>query len=348
MFAKTAWQPQREVSDFLLNNQDFGQAFSTVFAAGLREEWKATARKLLANAFRLRQAFAQCVEILGGAPGGTDLSILPAVGVSFAKGAPCAEVQAQLLELCGVPIKLDAAGIGRQRFMAEVLALQSRLPVSCPVVLDASGNGLIEDDFSQLVELAGKCRNVYYLDVSNNPLCAGDQVCWPMVDLLRRDTPLVRLGLENTGCNEASAKQMAQTLHQHHSLGHLNLRGNRIGAVGARLLVMAVHARKESNRDPSQLRLQGNPGTKACLDALNTACRMLQRHAFHAEIKVKFLTWRGYALMGEHASLLELADQLNGTVRGSSVSRKKSLLVELGESGEDEKQAEAQAQAQRL
>jgi len=137
-------------------------------------------------------------------------------------------------------IKLNAKGIGRERFLAEVMPALSSVRFGCPVVLDASDNGLLAEDLQLLVHFIDQYRCIYRLDLSNNPLCMDKDVCMPIVELFHTPSPLSHLYLENTGFNDQTASWISESLANNPCLQHLDLRSNDLSDVGVLDLIEAV------------------------------------------------------------------------------------------------------------
>lgn len=153
-----------------------------------------------------------------------------------------------------VPIKLDASGIGRERFLQEVLPAVAKIHTRCPVVLVARQNRLRPGDVQALVEIMKRNAVVYHLDLSDNPLCRDEEPCLPLVELFRIVGPTSHVYLVNCGVNDETARRIADALPANPCIIHLDLRRNEIDQTGVVRLAQAA-ARTSSL---AALRLQGN------------------------------------------------------------------------------------------
>ncbi|MDB5823616.1 MAG: hypothetical protein JWR21_2320 [Herminiimonas sp.] len=153
-----------------------------------------------------------------------------------------------------VPIKLDASGVGRERFLNEVLPALEKIHPRCPVVLVARKNGLRPRDVQVLVEIMKRNPVVYRLDLSENLLCMNEEPCLPLVELFQVVGPTSHVYLHNCGVNGGTACRIADTLSVNPCITHIDLRGNAIDAAAAIELAQAA-GRSDSL---AALRLQAN------------------------------------------------------------------------------------------
>lgn len=153
-----------------------------------------------------------------------------------------------------VTIKLDATGIGRERFLKEVLPAVAKINSRCPVVLVARKNGLRPADLQALVDIMKRSAVVYHLDLSDNLLCGNEAPCMPLVVLFHVVGPMSHVYLSNCGLNDATALRIASALPANPCIRHLDLRGNAIEGSGAVQLAQAAG----QGSALAAVRLQGN------------------------------------------------------------------------------------------
>jgi hypothetical protein len=153
-----------------------------------------------------------------------------------------------------VPIKLDASGAGRERFLNEVLPAMAKINTNCPVVLVARKNGLRPRDIQALVDVMNRNAVVYRLDLSENLLCMDEEPCLPLVELFRVVGPTSHVYLSDCGVNGETARQIADALPANPCITHLDLRRNAIDATAAVELAQAAGLCSAL----AALRLQGN------------------------------------------------------------------------------------------
>jgi hypothetical protein len=152
-----------------------------------------------------------------------------------------------------VAIKLDANGVGRERFLNEVLPALAAINTGCVVVLVARKNGLGPSDIQALVDVMKRNAVVYRLDLADNLLCTNEEPCQPLVELFQLVGPTSHVYLSNCGVNGATARQIADALPANPCISHLDLRGNAIDKSAV------VHLAQAAGRSSLlALRLQGN------------------------------------------------------------------------------------------
>lgn len=153
-----------------------------------------------------------------------------------------------------VAIKLDASGIGRERFLTEVLPAVAKINTRCPVVLVARKNRLRPCDVGALVDIMKRNAVVYRLDLSDNLLCRDEEPCLPLVELFQVVGPTSHVYLSDCGINGETARRIADALPVNPCITHLDLRRNAIDETAVVRLAQAA-ARTSSL---AALRLQGN------------------------------------------------------------------------------------------
>ena len=153
-----------------------------------------------------------------------------------------------------VAIKLDASGIGRERFLKEVLPAVAKINTRCPVVLVARKNRLRPCDVQALVDIMKGNAVVYRLDLSDNLLCRDEEPCLPLVELFQVVGPTSHVYLSDCGVNGETARRIADALPANPCITHLDLRRNAIDETAAVRLAQAA-----ARSSPlAALRLQGN------------------------------------------------------------------------------------------
>ncbi len=161
------------------------------------------------------------------------------------------------------PIKLCASGIGPKLFSNQLLDILREIPLTCPVILDVSSNNLGPDELLELVHLMEEHPVIYYLDLSNNPLCPGDNACFALIKLSALLGPVSRLYLDQTGFNDNTTQFINFSLSFNRCLRHLNLQHNKLTETGISLLINAVvpfdfFNRKNNGSVLSTMQLQNN------------------------------------------------------------------------------------------
>ena len=161
------------------------------------------------------------------------------------------------------PIKLRASGIGPKLFSNQLLDILREIPLTCPVILDVSSNNLGPNELLELAHLMNEHPVIYSLDLSNNPLCPGDNACYAFIKLFALLGPVSRLYLEKTGFNDNTAEFIEHSLKDNRCLRHLNLQHNKLTETGLSVLINAVvpfdfFNRKNNGSVLSTMLLQNN------------------------------------------------------------------------------------------
>jgi hypothetical protein len=235
----TRWQAR---ANFLLRNADqLRRQFQTTQKATTPKTQKAT-RKVVYS----ERGLCQMVDRL--------LSARRATCIHFDSVTKIFTLPTVLARARHVTIKLDASGVGRERFLYEVLPALARINTRCPVVLVARNNGLTPYDVGALVDVMQRNAVVYRLDLSDNLLCEDEEPCLPLVELFQVVGPTSHLYLSNCGVNGATARRIAETLPANPCITHLDLRGNAIDAIAAAHLAQAAGL----SNSLAALRLHGN------------------------------------------------------------------------------------------
>lgn len=149
----------------------------------------------------------------------------------------------------GKVIKLDAKGIGRERFLNEVIPLLKSVPPSCQIALDASDNQLSAEDLSALVDYMSVNPRIHRLDLSRNSLCTGNQVSNQVLQLFDCTGPLTHLYLSGCGFNDATAAKLKDVISKANQLSHLDLRFNRLSTNGVIEVIKAIIPSREDDRE---------------------------------------------------------------------------------------------------
>lgn len=164
----------------------------------------------------------------------------PAVGLEFSRDSdPLPALLAQAGKLWDKPLKILANGLGVDR-ASEVLTTLGSLQLHCPIVLELRSNGLVDADLRRFLPLLKSLDCLVSLDLSQNPLCAREECCVSLVELMPSFPALQRLYLQNIGCNDETAVQLAHPLRRHPALLHLDLQNNLIQEHGTLCLIRSV------------------------------------------------------------------------------------------------------------
>ncbi len=260
---------ENSLLNIILKNQQLDlKALEKNIRLAMREEWKNNAAGLADQRDKLIKDFAATRELIVSAD---------STGIPLALPESCEGVHLKFSEISLSPaiatfisvleaktVKLDATGIGRERFINEVLPALEKLPKTCKVVLDACNNELTAADLGKLSNVMAKQPVIYRLDLSGNLLADGENPA-QIAQLFRHAGPLTHLYLEGTGFDTTMALALNQDFSQAHCLQHLDLRNNLLDEEGAIALIKAtlpdVNDEKQLARLDSlrAVRLGGNP-----------------------------------------------------------------------------------------
>ena len=138
------------------------------------------------------------------------------------------------------PIRLCASGIGPELFSNQLLDILREIPLSCPVILDASSNRLGSDEVLKLVRLMKEHPVIYSLDLGNNPICADEKASLGLMRLFEELGPVSRLVLDITGFNDNTAYFIELALQSNCCLRHLSLQSNQLTPEGVITIIKAV------------------------------------------------------------------------------------------------------------
>ena len=138
------------------------------------------------------------------------------------------------------PIRLCASGIGPELFSNQLLDILREIPLSCPVILDASSNDLGSDEVLQLARLMKEHPVIYSLDLGNNPICDDEKASLGLMRLFAELGPVSRLVLDNTGFNDDTAYFIELALQSSCCLRHLSLQSNQLTPAGVITIIKAV------------------------------------------------------------------------------------------------------------
>lgn len=265
-------QEKKLLQTFLQNNQLDLDGIREEILNARREEWKSHAAGLASQRDSLLKDFSVTREALRVSTQSSGLPLaLPdsceGVHLCFREISLTPAMADLVSGLKGKTVKIDATGIGRDRFLAEVLPTLEKLPADCKVVLDAGKNGLMAADLNQLTGLMSRKPVIYRLDLSSNPLSDRGTAPQGFSQLFRQAGPLTHLYLAETGFGTKAASAMKNVMTEAKHLEHLDLRNNQLDDVG---VVALIDATLPDARDVSELsrldalrsvRLAGNPCT---------------------------------------------------------------------------------------
>ena len=178
------------------------------------------------------------------------------------------------------PIRLCASGIGPELFSNQLLDILREIPLSCPVILDASSNNLGPDEVLELVRLMEEHPVIYSLDLGNNPICDDQKANSFMMQLFDALGPVSRLFLDNTGFNNYAAYLIGSALESNRCLRHLSLQSNRLTEPGVIAIIedlipydFADRAMTDSTLNTLALQHNDHGSSDAIADALVIAVR---------------------------------------------------------------------------
>lgn len=268
--AKTTKFQREDVLDFMCNDER-GIAFRQALQAVQTGLWHDNAKALLGNADKLRMAFGISSKRLSstaeeGVSGQAAIDALSKyIAVQFCLRHVVINFEISQLIRCvrSKPVKIDASGIGRERYLNELVPALGLVNPDCQLILDLSNNELRTDDLLPLLAFIKKSPIIYQLDLRNNFLCEGEEASLPLAALCKFVSPLSHLYLSNTGFNDASAHCIASILNKNPCLMHLDLRNNALTEAGTLSVIKAIgyqtaSGQWEVNRVLTAVRLQKN------------------------------------------------------------------------------------------
>ncbi len=263
-----------------------------------REVWKAQSGFIKENIEKVRTDFERSQQILSGmAAAGSNSSSAVSMtdsarlneldGVEFRlqdRQIDPAAIAGLLSKLEGKVIKLDAKGIGRDRFLNEVLPALKAVNPGCQIVLDASENQLGVDDLKVLLDYMSTNPRIYRLDLSGNSLCRGSDFSPEMLQLFEFAGPLTHLSLSGTGLNDATAAGLNKAIAGAPLLARLDLSDNSLTEEGAIAVMTAIAPGSETGQPAittiRQVRLADNAYEQS--PRLQNACRQASLHLYIA------------------------------------------------------------------
>jgi hypothetical protein len=144
-----------------------------------------------------------------------------------------------------------------------LLNILREIPLACPVILDASSNNLGPNELLELAHMMSEHPVIYSLDLSNNPLCPGDNACYGLIKLFALLGPVSRLYLDKTGFNDNTAEFIEYSLKENRCLRLLNLQHNNLRETGISSLICSAipsdfFDRKKDDCTLSTIQLQNN------------------------------------------------------------------------------------------
>jgi hypothetical protein len=231
----------------------------------LTKEWRSSVEIMADQQGKLVEDFAATRKMIASGAPLEEVAGHEGIHLNFAEVSVTANMVQFLSGLEGKTIKLDAAGIGKNRFIDEVLPALKKLPISCKVVLDASNNELTSDELGKLAEVMAMKPVIYHLDLSGNPLADGEDRQQAVGQLFRHSGPMTRLNLEGTSFDNTMAFAIQDGFSQAQCLERLDLRNNLLDEKGAIALINAVLPDPDDVSQIARLnalysfRLGGNP-----------------------------------------------------------------------------------------
>jgi hypothetical protein len=245
--AKTAKSQRADVLDFIIDDPR-GLVFRQMLLAEQASQWHTRKMAMLGNADKLRAAFSASAkrvsdskaEGISGQLAIDQIAKCMGVKISLSSVPFNADIGLLLSSVQDKPVKIDASGIGRARYLGEVMPALERINPNCALILDVSNNQLQAEDLLPLTAFIKKSPIIYQLNLSENLLCAGKSPCLPLLALFELRSPLSHLYLSNTGFNDASAQTICVSLRKNPCLMHLDLRNNVLTEAGALAMISAV------------------------------------------------------------------------------------------------------------
>ena len=271
--------------DFVVKNQKIDlKLLEKDIRHALQEEWRNNATDMADNRDKLLQDFNVTREALrsfdaSGIPP-TLLGSCDGIHLKFSEISLSPALGKLISGLEGKTVKIDATGIGRDRFINEILPALEKLPKNCKVVLDATNNELTVADLGKLVQVMIRQPVIYRLDLSANPLSDGENH-EPIARLFWHAGPLTHLYLEGTAFDNSMALVLKGAFSQAHFLQHLDLRNNLLDEHGVITLIKATLPDEVS--DEKQL---------ARLDELRTVRLGGNPFLDHAKVSAAASEWR--------------------------------------------------------
>ena len=267
---KTSKSQRADVFDFIRADER-GIAFRHMLLSVQASIWHDNAKALLNKADKLRMAFAISAKqvssnVEDGVSGQAAIDTLTKyIAVQFCLRSVLInpEISQQIRSVEGKPVKIDASGIGRARYLSELVPALELVNPDCSLILDLSNNELQAEDLLPLTAFIKKSPIIYQLDLRDNFLSPGERPSLPLVALFELTSPMSHLYLSNTAFNNASAECISPMLHKNPCLMHLDLRNNALTETGALSLIKAVgyqHAPDQwhTNTVLTAVRLQNN------------------------------------------------------------------------------------------
>ncbi len=256
-FGKTSTEQRSAVIDYFHHSKEgiaHGLRIADADADANVKIWNACAKHLRENTNALRETFGISAAVIEGLHKSDKsdkeiaaaASSLLALHLDFRKPVSASLITTLLEAMNNEPVKINAEGIGRERFLAEVLPALAKVNPGCQVVLDASNNQLQAEDLQLLVNFMKKNPCIYRLNLSKNFLCIDDKVCLPVVELFNLNGPLTHLYLKSTDINNETALLIAKALIKHPFLTSVDLQRNPIKTSGMLALIKTVGSLDEN------------------------------------------------------------------------------------------------------
>ena len=247
---------QRHSFQEFLKNHPNGAVLRPEIFAFTHPEWKQEAKNLKENCEKLREDFSKSKSLItelsklfyssnssSTVNQGPDLQIFDqfeGIQIDFKTFTWGSEVGPLISLIEGKVIKLDAKNIGRERVLNEVIPCLKKIPVSCPIVFDISGNHLVSKDLVPLIEFMAANPTIYRLDLSENPLFEDNDNHKEVVQLFACGGPLTHCYLSNVGFNDMAAQELKQAIAKPSVVEHLDLRFNHLSANGVAAVIKAL------------------------------------------------------------------------------------------------------------
>lgn len=247
---------QHEYFKYFLKNHANGEQIKSEILDFRQLSWKQHAVSFKENSTKLRDDFSNSAPIIctwglsckSSSSSGVVNSISPlpdlaefqGICIDFSKFAWNPEMTTSISSINKKVIKLDGDGIGRDRFLNELIPCLKCVHSSCPIVLDISDNQLRGKDLAPLLEYIETHANIYRLDLSKNLLFDGDESCIEVLQLFKCDGPLTHFYLSHTGFNDLTAAGMKEAIAAGSLLEHLDLRNNELTENGVIAVMRAL------------------------------------------------------------------------------------------------------------
>ncbi len=325
--SRTGKEFNRLIADFVNNyavKDELGSAKSAQ-----RQMWKAQAGFIKERAGEILGDFGRSQKMLAGmSVAGAEsfraqLNELDGVELRFQDSPLDPAAMVGLLSTVeGKVIKLNAKGMGRDRFLNEVMPALKAVNPGCQIVLDASENQLAANDLKPLLDYMSTHPCIYRLDLSGNTLCGGSDCSAAVLQLFEFAGPLTHLSLCCTGLNDATVAGLNEVIAGAPLLAKLDLQGNQLTEEGAIAVMTALAPASETGRQAvttiRQVQLTDNAYERS--DSLQKVCTQACTHLLNAarsdpEISAQGSDYLSPLYLFRHEAVFDLGKSSdNGTV----------------------------------